>query len=54
MWAKFTFFGIFILFQGCFTYIDRGFVFQMISYYNEQFKDADTQVKISYTKSVHN
>ncbi|CAB4020820.1 Hypothetical predicted protein, partial [Paramuricea clavata] len=29
--------------KGCFTYIDRGFVFQMISYYNEQFKDADTQ-----------
>ncbi|XP_028405691.1 dedicator of cytokinesis protein 9-like isoform X2 [Dendronephthya gigantea] len=30
--------------KGCFTYIDRGFVFQMISYYNEQFKDADTQM----------
>ncbi|EDO33582.1 predicted protein, partial [Nematostella vectensis] len=31
--------------QDCFTYMDRGFVFQMISYYSEQFKDSDTQMR---------
>ncbi|XP_022797946.1 dedicator of cytokinesis protein 11-like [Stylophora pistillata] len=30
--------------KDCFTYLDRGFVFQMISYYSEQFKDSDTQM----------
>ncbi|XP_048588509.1 dedicator of cytokinesis protein 9 isoform X4 [Nematostella vectensis] len=31
--------------KDCFTYMDRGFVFQMISYYSEQFKDSDTQMR---------
>ncbi|XP_068686823.1 dedicator of cytokinesis protein 9-like [Montipora foliosa] len=30
--------------KDCFTYLDRGLVFQMISYYSEQFKDSDTQM----------
>ena len=39
-------------FQDCFTYLDRGFVFQMISYYSEQFKDSDTQVMLCCTLTI--
>ncbi|XP_031567360.1 dedicator of cytokinesis protein 11-like isoform X3 [Actinia tenebrosa] len=31
--------------KDCFTYMDRGFVFQMITYYSEQFRDSDTQMR---------
>lgn len=37
-------YSLFHYFKDCFTYMDRGFVFQMITYYSEQFKDSDTQV----------